>query len=95
MRQLTTEKRTTYQKLLEPILSAHLPGFNGFGVSGGLKMQSLGLDSLQAINILLDIEKAIGSALPDDEVSPKIFETPFTLLEFLVQVCERDIQNNV
>ena len=44
-------------------------------------LQELGLDSMQAVELLLDLEDELGIVLPDDAMTAETFATPGSLKE--------------
>ena len=42
-------------------------------------LQELGLDSMQAVELLLDLEDELGIVLPDDAMTAETFATPGSL----------------
>jgi acyl carrier protein len=42
-------------------------------------LQELGLDSMQAVELLLDLEDELGVVLPDDAMTAETFATPGSL----------------
>jgi acyl carrier protein len=42
-------------------------------------LQELGLDSMQAVELLLDLEDQLGVVLPDDAMTAETFATPGSL----------------
>ena len=46
---------------------------------GDAPLQELGLDSMQAVELLLDLEDELGIILPDDAMTAETFATPGSL----------------
>lgn len=51
-------------------------------------LSRLGLDSLESIDLLMDIEAEFGRPLPDDKVSVDTFATAASLLRVIEEVVE-------
>lgn len=72
------------RSIVERILHRHLPGFCTFEDEGTAKSSALGLDSLRAVGIILQIEQAFGSPVPDDSLDGEVFDTPLSILAFVI-----------
>jgi acyl carrier protein len=82
---MNSYNRHAYIATLAIILKKHLRAFNGFEENGTDSMQELGMDSMQAITILLEIEQFFELPLPEDGIVASVFNTPTTLLDFIVE----------
>ena len=49
-------------------------------------LQELGLDSMQAVELLLDLEDELGIVLPDDAMTAETFATPGSLKAAVLSV---------
>jgi len=54
-------------------------------------LQELGLDSMQAVELLLDLEDELGIVLPDDAMTAETFATPGSL-KAAVAAAATDVQ---
>jgi acyl carrier protein len=67
---------SSFAALIRPHLR-FLP--DGADLAPDAPLRSLGLDSMQAIELLFDIEDKYGVVLPDDKLSSETFETAQSL----------------
>ncbi len=51
-----------------------------------MELVALGLDSMNGIALLLELEAAFGITFPDDKLGPRTFRTGTTLLETIVSL---------
>ncbi|GLY02728.1 MULTISPECIES: phosphopantetheine-binding protein [Actinoplanes] len=69
---------------LEDVLRIHLPAIEpDQEVPGEVPLVKLGLDSLRAVNLVLDLEDTFGVEFPDAMLSESTFSTRRSLLENL------------
>jgi acyl carrier protein len=63
----------------------HLKFLDGRTLTAESSLPELGLDSMQAIDLLFDLEDAFGVPLPDDELSDTTFATAGNLWSAVVR----------
>ena len=74
---------------IESILRAHLRHIPEEAPIDLTKdLQELGLDSMSAISVLLDIEKLLGMAFPDEYIDRSTFRSGATLIEVVGRLME-------
>ncbi len=61
------------------VLTPHLKFLGSRPITADSDLVELGLDSMQAINVLFDLEDAFGVSLPDDELNERTFATAGSL----------------
>jgi hypothetical protein len=65
-----------FSRKLQAVLRPHLRFLEpGMPLSPADPLGALGLDSMAAINLLLDLETSFGIQIPDDLLSAETFET--------------------
>ncbi|MEU4559499.1 phosphopantetheine-binding protein [Actinoplanes sp. NPDC023936] len=73
----------------EQVLRPHLPYLGtDQPLPPDARLQELGLDSMQAVELLFDIEESFDVTLPDDRLTADTFATPTSL--FAVVEAERE-----
>jgi acyl carrier protein len=70
-------------------LIAHLTAPPGGEIDLDTELREVGLDSMSAISLLLDLEKEFGITFPDDTLAPEVFRTGATLLETVQRLAAR------
>lgn len=81
----TTDLAPRLLKLLRPRLRLVAPDAE---IPLDEDLSRLGLDSLESIDLLLDIEAEFGRPLPDDRVTVDTFATASSLLRLLEEVVD-------
>ncbi|QZL04203.1 acyl carrier protein (plasmid) [Streptomyces sp. BHT-5-2] len=72
------------------VLRPHLPYLpNDRELAPGDGLRELGLNSMQAIEVLFALEDAYGAAIPDDKLNDHTFETAGNLWEVVEQSREK------
>jgi acyl carrier protein len=67
---------------LEPILRRHLTLLAADAeLAEDADLAELGLDSMTAINLMLDLEQGFGVRFPDEMLDPEVFRSPRRLAE--------------
>ena len=76
----------TFEKTLEGVLRTHLPALEGNDdpVPFDVPLADLGLDSLRAVNLVLDLEDTFDIEFPDSVLSEATFHTGAALQEALL-----------
>jgi len=65
-----------FSQKLQAVLRRHLRFLEpGAALTPDSALGALGLDSIAAVNLLLDLEQAFGVQIPDDLLSAEAFET--------------------
>ncbi|MFC4049248.1 phosphopantetheine-binding protein [Actinomadura syzygii] len=72
------------------LLSRHLRYLGSAPLTGDARLRDLGLDSMQAINLLFAIEDAYGVSIPDELLVDETFETGGNLWSVVVRLREGD-----
>lgn len=72
------------------LLSRHLRYLGSAPLTGDARLRDLGLDSMQAINLLFAIEDAYGVSIPDELLIDETFETGGSLWSVVVRLREGD-----
>jgi acyl carrier protein len=68
------------------LLRQHLPLGGHAGLAPLDRLDALGLDSLNAVALLLDLEEAFDVSFPDDALSDEVFRTVGSLWSVLSEV---------
>lgn len=71
---------------LQRCLRQHLPASRGRDIDLSTELVLLGLDSMSAISLLLDVEDAFRVKFPRSMLDPKVFRTGETLLAAIRQL---------
>jgi acyl carrier protein len=61
------------------LLTPFLKFLNGRELGPDDSLRERGLDSMQSINVLFEIEDVFGVSLPDEDITDATFATPATL----------------
>ncbi|WP_328647604.1 phosphopantetheine-binding protein [Amycolatopsis sp. NBC_00348] len=61
------------------LLTPFLKFLNGRELGPDDSLRECGLDSMQSINVLFEIEDVFGISLPDEDITDATFATPATL----------------
>ncbi|GLY37950.1 hypothetical protein Amsp01_039740 [Amycolatopsis sp. NBRC 101858] len=61
------------------LLTPYLKFLNGRELGADDSLRERGLDSMQSINVLFEIEDVFGVSLPDEDITDATFATPATL----------------
>jgi len=79
--------RETVEDTLQKILLRHLPGRTEI-VPADAELKKLGLDSMNAVNLLLDIESTFSIRFPDHMLNSNVFGRPAPLAGAIVRLLE-------
>lgn len=75
-RALVTTMSEDFSEKLRSVLRRHLRFLEpGAPLADDAALGALGLDSMAAVNLLVDLEEAFGVQIPDDLLSAETFET--------------------
>jgi len=66
------------------VVGRHLPGDVGARLQPETHLSALGIESLELVNLMLQIEKALSVEFPADMLDPETFQTPRTIAEAIV-----------
>jgi acyl carrier protein len=77
---------TAWDSGFEDVLRPHLPYAGGRALRPDDALADLGLDSLEVINLLLDIEGTYGLAFPDEMLTAETFATVGSLWDAVAAV---------
>ncbi|WP_344889277.1 phosphopantetheine-binding protein [Actinomadura meridiana] len=76
------EPGTEWDEKFGEIVARHLPlKSDEDGIDPSLDMRSSGLDSIEAIYLLLDLEEEYSLSFPEELLSMEVFATPSSLWE--------------
>lgn len=81
----------TFEQTLENVLRTHLPTLenNADPVPMDVPLVDLGLDSLRAVSLVLDLEDTFGFEFPDTMLSEATFHTAAALSEAVKSLLDR------
>jgi acyl carrier protein len=78
------------QNTLESLLRKHLPAQVGNRLRSDSKLSDLGLDSIRAIDLLIDLEETFGITFPDLMLNAETFRSAATLEEAIRKLRDTD-----
>lgn len=73
---MESKLHTEWPDALERIVVSHLPGFDTTGpLAADAELSTLGLDSLAAVRVLVDVENYFGIEIPAEDLNPALVQT--------------------
>jgi len=69
------EMNSSFTTTFNEILLRHLPVPRDFQIPDDVSLMKLGLDSISAVALLLDLEEAFGIIFPESMINVKLYES--------------------
>ena len=81
-------EHTEIDRTLQECLRRHLPPSSDPEIDMSEELLLLGLDSMSAIGLLMDVEETFGIKFPDDMLDPEVFHSGATLAKAVRELTE-------
>jgi acyl carrier protein len=84
MREVTKELITDVKRLIIERLKLEEVSIEDIDTDGSLFGEGLGLDSIDALELVIGLEKEYSVSIPDAEVGKKVFQSVRTIAQYIV-----------
>lgn len=71
------------------VIQRHTPPFLRLSLNANSSLKKCGIDSMNAVNLLLDIESTFSVRFPESMLTSEVFATPASLEEAVVRLLEQ------
>lgn len=85
MREVTKELITDVKRLIIERLKLEEVSIEDIDTDGGLFGEGLGLDSIDALELVIGLEKEYNVSIPDAEVGKRVFQSVRTIAQYIVE----------
>jgi len=85
MREVTKELITDVKRLIIERLKLEEVSIEDIDTDGGLFGEGLGLDSIDALELVIGLEKEYSVSIPDAEVGKRGFQSVRTIAQYIVE----------